>query len=264
MPAHPHKPAPPAGRWARVTAWAQGRPRGWRIAVPVACACVGLLATTSMINARGTDLRGGRHTDIIGIVGEQRASVQDLRRSMRDLQAEVDALAAGVRGTRLDEVRSALDEVAPAAGLTEVSGPGLVVRLDDAPRQQAGTAGIDPNLLVVHQQDIQAVVNALWAGGAEGITIQGQRIISTTGVKCVGNTVILQGVPYSPPYRIAAVGEPTRLYDALMASPEVQTYLQYTEPPYNLGWGVRQAAHLDLPAYDGPLGLDYAQPSDAS
>ena len=53
----------------------------------------------------------------------------------------------------------------------------------------------------MHQQDIQAVVNALWAGGAEAMTIQGQRVISTTGIKCVGNTVVLHGVPYSPPYR---------------------------------------------------------------
>ena len=58
----------------------------------------------------------------------------------------------------------------------------------------------------MHQQDIQAVVNALWAGGAEAMTIQGQRVVSTTGIKCVGNVVILHGVPYSPPYRISAIG----------------------------------------------------------
>jgi uncharacterized protein YlxW (UPF0749 family) len=212
-----------------------------------------------MINARGTDLRGGRHTDLIGVVSEQRSTVQDLRRSVQTLQSQVDALATSVRGTKLDQLRDQLAELEPGAGLSALSGPGLVVTLDDAPLHQPGTDDINPNLLVVHQQDIQAVVNALWSGGAEGITVQGQRIISTTGIKCVGNTVVLQGVPYAPPYRIAAVGDSSVMYDALLASPEVQTYLQYAEPPYNLRWSLRDEARLDLPAYDGALGLEFAQ-----
>ena len=81
--------------------------------------------------------------------------------------------------------------------------------LTDAPRS-VDVPGLDPNVLVVHQQDIQAFVNALWAGGAEAISLQGQRLISTTGIKCVGNTVVLDGVPYSPPYVIEAIGDPAR------------------------------------------------------
>jgi uncharacterized protein YlxW (UPF0749 family) len=99
----------------------------------------------------------------------------------------------------------------------------------------------------------------LWAGGAEGITLQGQRIISTTAIKCVGNTVVLQGVPYSPPYRIAAVGDVRAMDDAVMAASAVRTYLQYTVPPYNLGWSLRQLPSLTIKPYDGPLDLDYAQ-----
>src|SRR4249920_2175958 len=105
MTTHPHK-GDDADSWrSRVMAWVRSRPLGWRLSVPVACACAGLLATTSMINARGTDLRGGRHTDLIGIVSEQRATVQDLRRSVRTIQTQVDALAASVRGGKLDQLR---------------------------------------------------------------------------------------------------------------------------------------------------------------
>ena len=89
----------------------------------------------------------------------------------------------------------------------------VTVTLDDAPSSVAAN-GIDPDLLVVHQQDIQAVVNALWSGGAEAMTIQDQRVISTTAVKCVGNTV-LHGIPYSPPYVITAIGDQARLRAAL-------------------------------------------------
>jgi uncharacterized protein YlxW (UPF0749 family) len=248
-----------AGWRARVVTSMRARPLGWRLGVPAVCVCAGLLATTSMINANGTDLRGGRHTDLIGLVSEQRHDVQDLRRTLRGLQRQVDSLSQTVPGGQSSRLTHRLTAASAPAGLDRLRGPGLVITLDDAPRDEPGTGDIDANLLVVHQQDIQAVVNALWAGGAEGITLQGQRIISTTGIKCVGNTVVLQGVPYSPPYRIAAVGDASALYDAVMAAPGVQTYLQYTEAPYHLGWSLRQASSLAIKPYDGPLGLDYAK-----
>jgi uncharacterized protein YlxW (UPF0749 family) len=137
----------------------------------------------------------------------------------------------------------------------------VVVTLNDAPGGGEVPRGTDPNLLLVHQQDIQAVVNALWAGGASGVSLQGQRVIATTGIKCVGNTVVLQGVPYSPPYRIAAVGSPVALRAALAASPQVQTYRDYTAPPYNLRWSLRQPESIRLPAYAGALSLQYARPA---
>jgi uncharacterized protein YlxW (UPF0749 family) len=243
----------------RVAASMRNRSLAWRLSVPAACACAGLLATTSMINADGTDLRGGRHSDLIGLVSEQRSDVQELRRTVQSLQNQVDALSQQVPGGQSSQLRRQLAAVAGPAGLDRLTGPGITIALDDAPRSQAGGGDIDPNLLIVHQQDIQAVVNALWAGGAEGITLQGQRIISTTGIKCVGNTVVLQGVPYSPPYRIAAVGDSGAMYDAVMAARGVQTYLQYTQPPYNLGWSLRQLPTLSIKPYTGSLDLDYAQ-----
>jgi uncharacterized protein YlxW (UPF0749 family) len=235
------------------------RPLRWRLAVPAVCVCAGLLAMTSLINANGTDLRGGRHTDLIGLVGEQRGDVQDLRRTVRGLQAQVDTLSQQVPGGQPSRLAGELASIGDAAGLDPLAGPGVVVVLNDAPRDQPGTDGIDPNLLVVHQQDIQGVVNALWAGGAEGVALQGQRIISTTGIKCVGNTVVLQGVPYSPPYRIKAVGDSADLYAAVTSAPAVQTYLQYTQPPYNLGWAIQQSSSLTVAGYEGPLSLDYAK-----
>jgi uncharacterized protein YlxW (UPF0749 family) len=220
----------------------------------------GLLATTSMINARGTDLRGGRHSDVIGLVSGQRREVQDLRRQVRADQASVDALLRSVEGERTGQLHHLLGRLGVPAGLTPLSGDGVVVTLNDAPRGEEVPRGTDPNLLLVHQQDIQAVVNALWAGGARGVSLQGQRVVATTGIKCVGNTVVLQGVPYSPPYRIAAVGPPATLRAALATSPQVRAYRDYTAPPYNLRWSLRQPATISLPAYAGALSLQYAHP----
>ena len=143
-----------------------------------------------------------------------------------------------------------LDRVArlqEVSGLTPSRGPGVRVTLTDAPRS-VDVPGLDPNVLVVHQQDIQAFVNALWSGGAEAVSLQGQRLISTTGIKCVGNTVVLDGVPYSPPYVIEAIGDPARLNTALDASPEVVIYRDYVQQ-YQLGLETETLSDIAMKAY---------------
>ncbi len=234
---------------------------GWQFAGPLAFACAGLLAATSAINAQGTDLRGGRNTSLIEIVSTERAKVEAQKRQEAALQAQVDALAKGLSGGQVDVLQRRIDTLGLPAGLRSLTGPGIVVTLNDAPRDQEVPAGTDPDLLVVHQQDIQAVTNALWAGGAEGISLQGNRIISTTGIKCVGNTVVLQGVPYAPPYRIVALGPTASMYRALQSSPEVRNYRDYVPPPYNLGWSVRSSPQLRIPGFRAPIALAYAEPA---
>jgi uncharacterized protein YlxW (UPF0749 family) len=154
------------------------------------------------------------------------------------------------------------EELRGPAGLDPVAGPGVTVTLDDAPEQVQDTADTDIDNLVVHQQDLQAVANALWAGGAEAMSIQGQRVISTTGIRCVGNSVVLNDVPYAPPYRISAIGPTTDMLDALNASPYVDLYLQYVDA-YQLGWDVEVEPRIEMPGYSGSTGLRYAHAADA-
>ncbi|MCW2606261.1 MAG: hypothetical protein JWO60_954, partial [Frankiales bacterium] len=140
-----------------------------------------------------------------------------------------------------------------AAGLTPVQGPSVTVRLDDAKREDAPPDAV-PDVLVVHQQDVQAVGNALWAGGAEAMTLMGQRVVSTSAVRCVGNTLILHGRVYSPPFVVTAVGEQAALRRALDLAPGVQLFLEYVDR-FGLGYAVTTAPRTRLPAYDGPLEL---------
>jgi uncharacterized protein YlxW (UPF0749 family) len=113
---------------------------------------------------------------------------------------------------------------------------------------------------VIHQQDLQAVVNALWKGGAKGIEVMGQRLISTSAVRCVGNTLILQGRVYSPPYNVTAVGDQEKLKQALAESPEIQNYMLYVNA-YGLGWKVEDAGKTKLDGYSGTVDLHYAKPA---
>ncbi len=235
------------------------RPLGRILTVGVSI-LAGLMIMVSALNARGTDLRPGRNTDLVSLVQAQSRRNTELTREVTELRREVDALADV--GTTESNLGERLAKTTRTAGFTAVTGPAVTVTLNDAPASVAAD-GIDPDLLVVHQQDIQAVVNALWSGGAEAMTIQGQRVISTTGVKCVGNTVVLHGIPYAPPYVISAIGNQGRLRTALTASVPIQIYKQYVEA-YRLVYKERAANRATFPAHEGTLDLPNARPYDAA
>ena len=232
------------------------RSMAWRAAVPVAFGLAGALFATSASSADGIDLRSST-TDPATLVQERARSVAALREREQQLREEVAALTASVQDGAVAAARRQAARLAPGAGLTQVRGPGLRITLDDAPRDREVPDGVDPNWLVVHQQDIQAFVNAMWAGGATAISLQGQRLISTSGIKCVGNTVVIKGVPYSPPYVVDAVGDPAALRASLDGSQAVQTYRGYVEE-YSLGLSVQSLPEIDIPAYEGALGLEHA------
>jgi uncharacterized protein YlxW (UPF0749 family) len=231
-----------------------------RILTVLVFAAAGLLMATSAQQSAGTDLRPGRYDNLADLVRQEGDRLQQRRAEIQDLTEEVSVLRSGSDSAQLREVQRRGRPLRIAAGLEEMRGPGLTVTLDDAPSEVLASAGEDVNNAIVHQQDIQAVANALWRGGAEAMTVQGVRIISTTGIKCVGNTVILNGVPYSPPYRLAAIGDPERLQRALDRDPYVQAY-QQAVVIWQLVWDVERARELVAPAYAAPVELRHARPS---
>lgn len=223
----------------------------------------GLIFWTSFNTAQGTNLRTDdsmlRLTDLIH---ERDRANQRLDGGNAALRDDIDALAERDHSPGTAS-RKRLREVERAAGSTAVSGAGLTVTLTDAPPDATalvpGVPEPTPDTLVVHQQDLQAVVNALWAGGAKGIRVMDQRLISTSAVRCVGNTLILQGRVYSPPYKITAVGDRQDLQAALDAEPAVQNYLRYVDA-YGLGYEVDPHDSVTLPGYSGTVDLHHARP----
>lgn len=237
--------------------------RRWRVAGLVAFTLAGLLFVTSASAAKGSDLRSGRATRLADLIRVRQQGNERLSARVEALRAEV-AKTSGQRSA-LGGQPSSQAEVATyeaPAGLRPVRGPAVAVSLDDAPegaltRSYPGLPKPAPDDLVVHQQDVQAVVNALWAGGAEAMGLMDQRVVSTSAVRCVGNTLILQGRVYSPPYVVTAIGDPAALRAALAESPAVGTYRDYVAA-YGLGYDLRSSPSLRLPAFDGSLRLRYA------
>ena len=225
-----------------------------RVASVIVCVIAGFMMATSALASRGNDLRPARTTELAALVQAEADRVDQLGRTASGLRAEVDALTASTsEAAGLPDLTAAAEHADSVA----VTGPAVTVTLTDAPAS-VQPAGVDPDLLVVHQQDIQAVVNALWAGGAEAMTIQGQRVSSRTGIKCVGNTVVLHGVPYAPPYRITAIGDVPTLERALRDSSYLRLYRQYVDA-YRLGYEVSRQARVEMPAYAGPAEFEFAR-----
>lgn len=231
----------------------------WRIVVPVVCLVAGLLFATSHEAARGQELRSPATADLADLVRTAEHQVDSEATTLQQLQAEAKVAtdAAATDDTHVGQLKAEEAPLLLAAGRQPVSGPGLTVVLDDAPSAPDDPT-VDPNQLVVHQSDLQAVVNALWAGGADAVSVAGQRLIATSAVRCVGNTLLLNGRVYSPPYQIEAIGPPDAMSTELGRSPGVTLYRQAASY-YGLRYTVESEQRLDLPAYDGPLALDYAK-----
>ena len=234
-------------------------PRLARSASVIVMALAGLMMTTAAINSRGHDLRPERDTDMATLVRSQASHNAALQKEAAGLRAQVEDLSKANQTPGVtSSVISSASALAPSVGLGAVSGKALRVTLDDAPLSE-NPDGVDANMLVVHQQDIQMVVNTLWSGGAGAMTIQGQRVISTTAVKCVGNTVVLHGVAYAPPYVIEVIGDLNAMQKALDTSEAVRIYKEYVSA-YQLGWSVERAGQVTMPAYTGAVAVSHATP----
>jgi uncharacterized protein YlxW (UPF0749 family) len=222
------------------------------------CLVAGLGFAVSARESHGEEFRNPVNATLADTVQQAEDRVHRLDRTVRVLQAEVDRLArtAGAGDAAVARARAQIRALMAPAGLTAVAGPGLEVVLDDAPGQPAGQ-DVDPNQLVVHQSDLQAVVNALWAGGAEAMSIAGQRVIPTSAVRCVGNTLLLNGEVFSPPFRVAAIGPSATMQKKLSSSPGVKLFRE-AAGYYGLGYTVSTQSRVDVPAYRGPVTLSYA------
>ena len=222
----------------------------------------GMLFATSAGTAGGTDLRS-EGPDLAGLIREESARLDERTAEVAELQAQVQELTAGVDDAAVQALEARADELAGPAETVPVTGPGLLITLDDADLDRPVPDGAEPDDLVVHQQDLQGVVNALWAGGAEAMTLMDQRVISTSAVRCVGSTLRLQGRVYSPPYTIRAVGDVDAMADSLEDSLVVSLYRDYSRV-FGLGYLVEERPSMDLPAFEGSLELRYADVPDGT
>jgi uncharacterized protein YlxW (UPF0749 family) len=244
-------------RAARAAAGPGTRPvRPWRGKILVALTMViaGLLLAVTYDQAAATEQ--GREEVRKALADDIRREsdvADELAVTLEDLRAEVtrtreDLLAASAVGQRALEE---LDRAEEAAAAVPVTGPGLLVTLANAdPKADedpvGGDVAEDPRDLV-RDSDLQLVVNALWAAGAEAVSINGQRLGSTTAIGLAGEAVLVDFRPVTSPYEVSAIGDPETLTAEFLDSPEVASLALISES-FGLRFDFAREDELTLPA----------------
>jgi uncharacterized protein YlxW (UPF0749 family) len=239
----------------------QTRRSPWRFGVPLICLLAGLLLAATHGVSGGTEIRRSDAPRLVDLVRETQASVNRLKAERDELAGKIDSTHLRSPDAALAAMLRRSAELAGEADMNPVHGPGLAVTLDDAQRDANGRFPRDasPDDLVVHQQDIGAVLNALWSAGAEAIQMQDQRLIATSMPRCVGNTLLLNGRTYSPPYTITAIGNAAAMQAALAAAPLVILYKQYVVR-FGLGYHEDLKPDVHIVGHTEPVRMHFAQP----
>ena len=142
------------------------------------------------------------------------------------------------------------------AGLTALTGPGVTVSLSDAKTPPTANP---PENSIIHDSDIRTVLNELLASGAEALSINGERIISTSSIRCVGPTVIINNTRLSSPFVITAIGDAKTLEAGLIIKGGVVDALT----PWGIDIDIATFDKVNIPAYTGVSTFKYAEVSDA-
>lgn len=190
-------------------------------------------------------------SDLIGLVRTSQDEVAALDEQVSGLKAQLDAYS-----NPSEKPASTV----PALAAQPVRGPGVTITLTDAPPESLAR-GATPNDLVIHQQDIEDVMNALWNGGAEAMTVQDVRVTGRTVIRCIGNVILVDGESFSPPYVVKAIGDPAQLRRKVEENPRIVNYKTYVAL-YGLGWEMTSEDELVLPAANTKSTNSYAQVVD--
>ncbi len=185
----------------------------------------------------------------------EQADLKKTISQLRDQIAEQQTQQAKAK-TTLAEISKELEMQKVNAGMTALKGPGLQVIVDDSSGKTI-PAGDDPALYIVHEYHLRDVLNALWQSGAEAVAINGERVVGTTSIYCVGSTIMVNSTRLSPPYEIVAIGDAAAMEDWLN-NPSVLKELKTRVKVYGLQFKTARKQELTVPAYTGSLTAKYA------
>lgn len=216
---------------------------------------LGMFVALAMKTEKIALVRDAPSSNLSGMVAayhtlEQTVSKQQSR--ILELQIQNNKLVND-QGAVGGQLTKQLNEAQFLAGLTKVKGPGVVVTLNDSSKRPPASlpSALTTSLTsdyIIHDVDIQRVLNELRAGGAEALAVNDQRVVATTAVRCVGPAIQVNGVPQTPPFRIRAIGDPQSLATTLWLPGGIGDILKGTDPAMI---GVEQKSKLVLPAYAG-------------
>jgi uncharacterized protein YlxW (UPF0749 family) len=230
--------------------------RNGRSLISIALVCVALGVMLAL------QLRSTGEYDILS-TRNSRVRVEDLTLRLQQAYDENDLLEAqnAELQDKLNKARSENEAFADmqedlvqaqmAAGFTKVRGAGVILTLND--RLRSLQAGEDPNYLLVQDADLLRIVNELKASGAEAISVNNERIITTSEIRCVGTTILVNTKKITPPFVIAATGDPQGLEAGITMKGGYLEALRFSGIQINL----QKVEQIEIPGYNRPFHFEH-------
>lgn len=228
------------------------------VILAVVAAVLGFLLVTAASTGRAERrAEAPRKAELIHLIEDRRSLVNDLDRAVEQLRSNVTGARASTSKVDAQDraVAARTAALSLAAGTTAVHGRGLVVTL--GPSDRTPPSPSEAGAYRIHDSDVQLVVNALFAAGAEAVAINDSRLVATTPIRSAGDTIIVNFRPLSPPYRIAAIGADRTAFDR---SDIASRFRRWTKL-FGLEYRVSSSSNLVTPGYTGRVAITTAQPA---
>ncbi|OGO57253.1 MAG: hypothetical protein A2V84_02280 [Chloroflexi bacterium RBG_16_70_13] len=178
--------------------------------------------------------------------------ILELRAQIVELEGEEPGSEALVR-----QINAALEHARIAGGLVQLTGPGIIFRLEDA-----DNPGPERDSLVT-ARDIRTLVQELWLAGAEAASINSERVTTGTAVLDIGNAILANSAYLAPPYEVRAIG-PDDLYERLTTSASFIEFVRSRIEPYGLRLSFSELDAVTVPAYAGTIRSRYGRPDPSA
>lgn len=228
------------------------------LAVVVVCAVVGFLLTAQLRtvkqSAAADTTSAARLETLQSLYNEAMDKNEGLEQQVAQLQKDLAAYReqAVSEGGAAEALKNEVETLEISAGLTDLEGPGVTVVMSDS--TAANVTGDEADY-IIHDSDLMSVINELRSAGAEAISLNGERMVATSEVRCTGAVVTVNGRRYAAPFVIMAIGDSSTLYNAMTMRNGVVDVLGQ--------WGISvQVTANDLlfiPKYNGTIEYRYAQ-----
>lgn len=186
-------------------------------------------------------------------IEKEKAEIENLKSLINDYEMKINEYnSTKIKDGDITKLLEAeLKEYETVSGLNDVYGPGVMIIMSDATRELH--EGENPNDLLVHDLDVLTIINDLKVAGAEAISINNQRVLSSTGISCSGYTIEVNGVDYGLPFIIKAIGNPSHLQAAIDGPNTTGYWLQ----EYGIFLEVNTRTYIKVPKFDEDISYKY-------
>lgn len=232
---------------------------GRQIALTAVCLLLGFVISLQLksvtLNDASNNTEVKRAEELQKELLQEKTKNEELYSQIMQMKNEVEQYrkTSEENGNISQVLMEQMDTAETLAGLSEVEGSGVIVTLNDATGTQAALQ--DAQNSIIHEGDLRTIINELLASGAEVVSLNEERLVATSSIRCVGPTVLVNNTRIAPPFVIKAIGDPKTLEAGLLIKDGIVEVLK--------SWGIKvdiqKSDNITIPAYKGAITFKYAK-----